>query len=70
MLPVEVLMTDEGIGMRPLTDVRALSLIPFCLFGTLLLASLSTTAEGSQRTTDQVIQLDINTADAWLLRQR
>lgn len=55
MLPVEVLMTDEGIGMRPLTDVRALSLIPFCLFGTLLLASLSTTAEGSQRTTDQVI---------------
>ena len=70
MLPVEVLMTDEGIGMRPLTDVRALSLIPFLLFGTLLLASLSATAEGSQRTTDQVIQLDINTADAWLLRQR
>lgn len=44
--------------MKPLTDVRALSLITF------LLSSLSTSAEGSQQTTDQVIHLDTNTADA------
>ena len=66
MPPVEILMTDKdiGIGMKTLADIRALSRITFCLLGTLLLPSLSTAAEGPQHTTEQVMQLDINTADA------
>ena len=64
MPPIEILMTDKDIGMKTLTDIRALSLITFCLLGTLLLPSLSTVAEGPQQTTEQVMQLDINTADA------
>ena len=64
MPPIEILMTDKDIGMKTLTDIRALSLITFCLLGTLLLPSLSTAAEGPQQTTEQVMQLDINTADA------
>ncbi len=63
MPPVGILMTDKDIGIKSLTDIRALSLIAFCLLGTLLLPSLSTAAEGPQQTTEQVMQLDINTAD-------
>ena len=48
MPPIEILMTDKDIGMKTLTDIRALSLITFCLLGTLLLPSLSTAAEGTQ----------------------
>lgn len=64
MPPVEILMTDKDIGMKILADIRALSRITFCFLGTLLLPSLSTAAEGPQQTTEQVMQLDINTADA------
>jgi len=50
--------------MKSPRDIRALSLITFCLLATFLLSSLSTAAEAPQRITDQVIQLDTNTADA------
>ena len=49
---VKILMTDKDIGMMTLTDIRPLSLITFCLLGTLLLSSLSTAAEGTQQTTE------------------
>ena len=64
MPPVEILTTDKDIGMKTMTDIRALSLVTFCLFGLLLLPFLSTAAERPQQTTEQVMQLDINTADA------
>ena len=64
MPPAEILMTGKDIGMKTLTDMGALSLITFWLLGIQLLTSLSTTAEGLQQTTVQVIQLDINTASA------
>ena len=64
MPPVEILTTDKDIGMKTMTDTRALSPVTFCLFGLLLLPLLSTAAEGPQQTTEQVMQLDINTADA------
>lgn len=64
MPPVEILMTDKDIGMKTLADIRALSRITICLLGTLLLPLLSAAAEGPQQTTEQVMELDINTADA------
>lgn len=64
MSPVEILMTDKDIGVKTLTDMRALSLITFCLLGIQFLTSLSTIAEGHQQITLQVIQLDINTVSA------
>ena len=62
--PVEILMTNRDIGMKTLTYIRASSLIACCLLDTLLLPSSSTAAEGPQQTTEQVMQLDISTADA------
>ena len=59
MPPVEILMTDEDIGLKILTDMRALSLITFWLLGIQFLTSLSTTAEGLRKTTAQVMPVDI-----------
>ena len=67
MPPVEILMTDEDIGMRILTDMRALSLTTFCLLGIQFLTSLSTAAEGLQQTTAQVMPVDINIASAGVI---
>ena len=64
MPPVETLMTDEDLGMKILTDMRALSLNKFCLLGVQFLTSLSTAAEGLQKTTAQVMPGDINKASA------
>lgn len=64
MPPVEILTTDKDIGMKTMADIRPLSLVTFCLLGLLLLPSLSTAAEGPQRTIEHLTQLDINTADA------
>ena len=64
MLPVEILMTDKDIGVKTLADTRALSLTTFCLLGTMTLRLLLAAAEGLQQTTEQVVQLDTNTADA------
>ena len=69
MLPIEILMTDEDIGMKILTDIRALSLTTFCLLGKQFLTSLSSAVEGLQQTTAAVILIDINKASAGLLRQ-
>ena len=64
MLPVEILMTDKNIGVKTLTDIRALSLTTFSLLGTMMLGLLLAAAEGLQQTTEQVVALDTNTADA------
>ena len=69
MPPVEILMTDEDIGMKILTDMRVLSLITFCLLGIQFSTSLSTAAEELQQTTAQVVLIDVNRASAGLLRQ-
>ena len=67
MLPIEILMTDEGIGMKILTDMRALSLTTSCLLGIQFLTSLSSAVEGLQQTTAEVILIDINKASAGAL---
>ena len=69
MPPVEILMTDEDIGMKILKDMRAWSLITFCLLGIQFSTSLSTAAEELQQTTAQVVLIDVNRASAGLLRQ-
>ena len=62
MPPVEILMTDKDIGMKTLTDIRALSLITFAY---LVHFALVVDCSGrTSQTTEQVMQLDINTADA------
>ena len=60
MLPIEILMTDEDIGMKILTDMRVLSLTTFCLLGIQFLTSMSSAAEGLQHTTAEVAQTYIN----------
>ena len=64
MPSVEILMTDREIGVKTLTEIRVLSLTAFCLLVTTLLRLLLAAAEGLQETTEQVIQLYTNTADA------
>ena len=67
MLPIEILMTDESIRMKILTDMRALSLTTSCLLGIQFLTSLSSAVEGLQQTTAEVILIDIYKASAGAL---
>ena len=69
MLPIEILMTDEGIGMKIRTDMRALSQTKFCSLGVQFLTSFWNAAEGLQQTIAQVILIDINKRVRGLLRQ-
>ena len=53
-------MTDEDIGMRIRTDMRALSLTTFCLLDVQVLTSFSNAVEGLQQNIAQVTPIDIN----------